>query len=209
MLKCSYFVTHLPPLLEHLLETYEGILTVRQATQHGINRQTLVRATKSGMLERVQRGVYRQADAPIEPFESLLEVQLRIPIAVICQKSALAFHDLTTFIPKIVEISVPRDKKIPALEYPKTKVYFENKTIFEFGIEVHTLRGQTLRIYSPEKTLMDLLRRKQEALFAEGMKRYLLRPNRNLPTLLEAARVCRLEARVMDLLRVEGFNAGV
>ncbi len=209
MLNYSYFVTNFPPSLEHLLETHGGILTVRQASQNGINRQTLVRATQAGTLERVQRGVYRQADAPIEPFESLLEVQLRIPIAVICQKSALAFHDLTTFIPKIVEMSVPRDRKVPALEYPKTKVYFENKTIFEFGIEVHEIRGQSLRVYSPEKTLMDLLRRKQDILFVEGMKRYLLRPNRNLIALLEAARVCRLEARVLDLLRVEGFNAGV
>lgn len=202
-------MTHLSPLLEYLLETHGGIFTVQQATQHGVSRQTLVRATKSRTLERVQRGVYRQIDAPIQAFETLLEVQLRIPFAVICQKSALAFHDLTTFIPKIVEISVPRERKIPKLEYPKVKVYFENNNIFQFGIEVHELRGQSLRVYSPEKTLMDLLRRKQETLFVEGMKRYLLRPNRNLLTLLEAARVCRLEARIMDLLRVEGFNAGV
>jgi predicted transcriptional regulator of viral defense system len=209
MLNCRYFVTDLSPNLEHLLETHGGILTVQQATKHGINRQVLVRAARAGTLERVQRGVYRQANAPIQAFESLLEVQLRIPFAVICQKSALAFHDLTTFIPKMVEISVPRHKKIPTLEYPKIKVYFENNAIFEFGIEVHGLRGQSLRVYSPEKTLMDLLRRKQEVLFVEGMKRYLLRPNRNLLALLEAARVCRLESRVLDLLRVEGFNAGV
>jgi predicted transcriptional regulator of viral defense system len=202
-------VTHSPATLETLATQYGGFLTVQQAEQHGFQRQSLVRASQAGWLERVQRGVYRLSSAAIQPFESELEVQLRIPHGVIALGNALAFYGLTTFMPKTVQIAVQRGSKVPPLEYPKIKVYYDPADIYSANIQTHPLNGQLLRVYSPEKTLMDLLRRKQDLLFAEGMKRYLLEPKPNFPALLAAARVCHVEARVLDLLRVEGFNASV
>jgi predicted transcriptional regulator of viral defense system len=202
-------VTNHPITLKALVTQYGGILTVQQAESHGLNRQTLIRASQAGWLERIQRGVYRLIDAPIQPFEAELEVQLRIPKAVITLGNALAFHGLTTFIPKVVEISLQRGNITPRLLYPKIKIYYTPALIHQYGIQNHQLRGQILRVYSPEKTLMDLVRRKQDILFAEGMKRYLLNPNKDFPALIAAARVCRVEDQIIDLLRVEGFNANV
>lgn len=195
--------------LKNLAIHYGGILTIQQVETHGFNRQALVRASQAGWFERVQRGVYRLTDAPIQPFEAELEVQLRIPIAVIALGNALAFHGLTTFIPKVVEISLQHGNKAPKLEYPKVIVYYDPPVIHRHGIQTHVLHGQALQVYSPEKTLMDLLRRKQDILFAEGMKRYLLNPKPDFPALVAAARVCKVEPQIINLLRVEGFNADV
>ena len=202
-------MTNPPATLETIAAQHGGILTVQQAEGHGVGRQQLIRALKAGWLERVQRGVYRLTSADIQPFEAELEVQLRIPHAVIALGNALAFHGLTTLIPKIIEISLERGRKAPNLEYPRIKTYYDAKAIHHHGIQTHRVNGQTLRVYSPEKTLMDLLRREREALFAEGMKRYLLQPKRDFVALLSAAKVCRVEGRVFDLLLVEGFNASV
>lgn len=202
-------MTNLPATLETIVSQHGGLLTVQQAEHHGFNRQSLIRALKAGWLERVQRGVYRLSSADIQPFEAELEVQLRIPHAVIALGNALAFHGLTTLIPKVIEISLERGRKAPLLEYPRVKTYYDPSAIHQHGIQTQAVNGQTLRVYSPEKTLMDLLRRGRDALFAEGMKRYLLQSKRNFPALLNAAQVCRVEARVLDLLLVEGFNASV
>jgi predicted transcriptional regulator of viral defense system len=202
-------VTNSSSSLETLARAHGGLLTVGQAHAHGFDRQHLVRATRRGQLERVQRGVYRLVGADIAPFEAELEVQLRVPHAVIALGNALAFHGLTTFMPKTVEVSLERGRKMPALAYPRVKVYFDAAPIHRHGIEEHLLNGYTVRVYSPEKTLMDLLRRDRESLYAEGMQGYLTRPGRDFPALLQAARVCRVESRVLDLLRVEGSSAVV
>ena len=94
--------------LNHLLSQSSGLITHKQATALGIDAHLLGRWVREGRLERVQRGVYRQVNAPPSGFEDLVEVQLRIPYAVVCLRSALSFHQLTTFIPKAVEIAVPQ-----------------------------------------------------------------------------------------------------
>jgi predicted transcriptional regulator of viral defense system len=45
----------------------------------------------------------------------LITVGLNVPENVVCQISALAFHQLTTQIPREVSLSVPRGTEIPRL----------------------------------------------------------------------------------------------
>ena len=51
------------------------------------------------MIEQVCRGVYRLAELPALAFPDLVTVALRVPRAVICLVSALAYHDATSEIP--------------------------------------------------------------------------------------------------------------
>jgi predicted transcriptional regulator of viral defense system len=216
MLWCSKFMESLRPSdqqLHTLFKQYAGFLTRQQADAAGLEPHTLTRWVEKGWAERVQRGVYRQAETALGKHEGILEVQLRIPYSVLCLDSALAFHGLTTFIPKKLSLAVPRGKKPPKLEYPSMTFYFFSQGFYTYGIEQHTLGVHELAVYSPEKTLADLLRYKHKLgsdLFAEGLKRYLERRGKkrgpDLAKLLAAAKVCRVEAQMRDYLEVVSYD---
>jgi predicted transcriptional regulator of viral defense system len=194
--------------LETLFEKHGGYLTQQQAVKAGLEPHVLRYSMMTGRSERVQRGVYRLVDASSQNHEDLLEVSLRIPYGVVCLSSALAFHGLTTFIPKKIHIAVPQKRKPPKLEYPPLVVhYFSDKT-YKYGIESYEVKGHSFKVYSVEKTLVDLFRLKEQALFAEGLKNYLARrkPKADLRELLNAARVHRVEKRLRPLLEVMTYD---
>lgn len=195
--------------LSRLLSKSGGLVTHKQATALGIDAHLLGRWVREGRLERVQRGVYRQVNAPLSGFEDLVEVQLRIPYAVVCLRSALSFHQLTTFIPKAVEIAVPQKARPPRLAYPPILIHYFSASTYSYGIEEHDLGGHRVNVYSMEKTLIDLFRFSNtygDELFAEGLKNYLARPQPNYEKLLEAARSIRVERRLKPILRIVAYN---
>jgi len=63
-------------LLEELSTSQWGMVTTAQAAAHGVPRLDLSRLCQSGHLERLAHGVYRDAGAPSEEFESLRAVWL-------------------------------------------------------------------------------------------------------------------------------------
>ena len=58
-------------LLEELSASQWGMVTTAQAAAHGVPRLDLSRLCQSGHLERLAHGIYRDAGAPSEEFESL------------------------------------------------------------------------------------------------------------------------------------------
>jgi predicted transcriptional regulator of viral defense system len=195
--------------LEMLFQRHGGYLTRRQVDEAGLEPQLLSYSVEAGQSERVQRGVYRLIDAPLQNHEDLLEVSLRIPYGVVCLSSALAFHGLTTFIPKKIHLAVPQKRKPPKLEYPPLVIHYFSDSTYKYGIETYRVGSHDIKVYSIEKTLIDLLRFKEKTLFAEGLKNYLARrkPKPDLHELLKAARVGRVEKRLRPLLEVMTYDS--
>ncbi len=194
--------------LESLLQQNGGWLTHRQVVDAGFDPHLLNKAELEGKLERLQRGVYRAVDALPVGHDDLLEVQLRFPHAIPCMVSALSFHGLTVQNPSTVEIAVTRGRHAPKLDYPPLTVYTFGAWYFSYGLEHYPLGTHFLRTYTPEKTLCDLLRfekRLGKEIFLEGLKNYLrARAGHkvNIPLLLEAAKVCKVEAKMKATLEV-------
>ena len=197
--------------IEQLLRQHGGVITRRQAAESGIEAHLLTRWVREGRLERVQRGVYRQPEAPLLGQEGWLEVGLRVPYAVLCLRSALAYHGLTTYIPKVVDIAVPQNRYPPKLEYPPVQEHYFSQSTYDYGQQQVEIEGHPLKVYGPEKTLADLLRfanRYGEDLFLEGLKTYLARrrPRPDLLKLLEAAKVCRVERKIRPILQALTYS---
>jgi predicted transcriptional regulator of viral defense system len=208
MLYYRQFVERSLEPLETLFRRHGGYVTRRQVDEAGLEPHVLTTSVESGQSERVQRGVYRLLDAPLQNHEDLLEVSLRIPYGVVCLSSALAFHGLTTFIPKKIHLAVPQKRKPPRLEYPPLVIHYFSDSTYSYGIERYEVKGHSFQVYSIEKTLVDLFRLKEQTLFAEGLKNYLARrkPKADLRELLKAARVHRVEKRLRPLLEVMTYD---
>lgn len=180
---------------EDIFRSYGGHLRMSQAVKLGINRHILYALVDQGVVERVSRGVYRLAEMPPIGNPDLVIVGLRIPQAVVCLVSALAFHEITTQIPHSVSIAVARASRRPSLGYPPLSVHKFADPDFKAGVEVHDIDGIFVKIYSPEKTLVDCFKFRNKIgmdVVLEAMRLYKSRRQFNLEAILTYAKVCRV-----------------
>jgi len=144
----------------------------------------------------VSRGIYRLVELPPISNPDLVTVSLRFPNIVICLVSALAYHDITTQIPHHVSVAVPRDSRMPSLDYPPIHAHRFSKEAYKSGIEKHRIDGVHVKIYGPEKTLADCFKFRNKIgmdVVLEALKLYKTRKKFDLGELLKYARICRVE----------------
>ncbi len=138
---------------EEIFLKHGGQLRMSEAIAHGITRYMLYSLRDKGIIEQVSRGIYRLVElAPISN-PDLVTVSLRFPNAVICLVSALAYHDITTQIPHYVSVAVPRDSRIPSLDYPPTQAHRFSNEAYKSGIEEHLIDGVSIKVYSLENKI--------------------------------------------------------
>ena len=173
-----------------------GTFTTGEAQRGGISPRTLYRLCKSGAVARVSRGFFQVADAPDAVSPDYAAIAKRVPEGVICLLSALYHHDLTTEIPRQINLAISRDASVPRLDYPLVRVYRMSATPFAAGIEHRVIGGTEMRIFSPEKTLADCFKFRNSIgldVAVEALKNYMARRGRNPDRVLEMAKVCRVE----------------
>jgi len=179
-----------------IIREKNGIIRTNQALKAGIHPRTLYELRDQGELEQVSRGVFRLNElAPISN-PDLVTVALRIPKAVVCLISALAFHDLTTQVPHDVSIALEKGAQSPRIEHPPVAIHRFSKKAFTAGIETHQIDNVDIRLYSPEKTLADCFKFRNKLgmeVILEALKLYRSRRQFKSDELLKYARVCRVE----------------
>jgi len=181
---------------EEIFRQHGGQLRMSEAIHHGISRYSLYKMRDNGILEQISRGTYRLVDLPPIGSPDLVTVSLRFPKAVVCLTSALSYHGVTTQIPHEVSVAVPREARMPSLDYPPVHAYRFSAEAFESGIEKHQIDGVTVRIYSVEKTLADSFKYRNKLgmdVVLEALKLYRGQKKLKMDKLLKYARVCRVE----------------
>ena len=186
-----------------IFKKHGGILRTAQALRAGIHPGTLYAMRDSGTLEAISRGVYRLANSPPLGNPDLVTVATRVPGGVICLISALAFYELTTQIPHEVHVALPRGAEEPRLDHPPIKTYRFTGEAFTEGVEAHELDGVSVRIYSPEKTLADCFKfRNQVGLdtVMEAVRFYRERRSIKVDDLMRYAGICRVKKIIRPYL---------
>ena len=166
--------------------------TTQTALRRGLHPRTLYQLRDEGEVFEISRGVFRRADAPDASLPDLLAVAYRVPTAIVCCVSALAVHALTDEIPRSVQIAVPRSQRPPRIDYPPTEVFRFDTATFTLGLSaVEAAPGEHVRIYSAERTVVDVMRLRQrlgEPLAYAALRRYLHRRDARPGDLLSLAR---------------------
>ncbi len=176
-----------------------GMLRTSQALKLGIHPRTLYEMRDSNRIVQLGRGLYRLADATESEHLDLMAVAMKVPDAVVCLISALAFHEITTEIPHEVYLAIRHGKEQPRLDYPPLRVFrFSNDTI-SVGVEKHKMEGVTLHLFNPAKTIADCFKFRHKLgvdVAVEALKLCLARRKARPAQILHYARLCRVE-RVM------------
>ena len=175
------------------------VVTAGEAARAGIHSEQLTRLVAEGVLDRISRGQYRLVDGPITEHHSLAVAARSAPKGVICLLSALSFHGIGTQLPHEVWIAIGRRARTPSLESPRLRVVRFSGAAFTEGVEIHTVEGQPVRIYSVAKTLADLFKHRHKVgldVAIEALREAWRDRRFTMAALDRAARVCRVN-RVM------------
>jgi hypothetical protein len=173
-----------------------GLLRTSAALRAGIHPRTLYKMRDQGIVEQLDRGLFRLASLPVPANPDLVTVAAKIPAGIICLISALAFHEITTQIPHEVHIALRRGAEPPRLRHPPLRVFWFTGRAFTDGIEIHKQDGIELRVYSAEKTLADCFKYRNKLgldIVLEALRLYRSRMHPKVDELLKFARVCRVE----------------
>jgi predicted transcriptional regulator of viral defense system len=177
-----------------------GVLRTGAALKAGVHPGALYRLVEEGRLTRLARGLYRLADAEEFADPDLTMAAVKAPRSVVCLVSALAYHGLTTQIPRVLQLAVPRGKYAALkVKVPPTKVYRFDPATFNEGIETHRVDGRDLRVYSVARTLVDCFKYRNKIgldIALEALRNARARKRTTNRELLRIARLLRQE-RVM------------
>jgi predicted transcriptional regulator of viral defense system len=181
-----------------------GTVTAKRAVNEGVRWEDLYRLRDEGALIELSRGVFRLGDAPPSAHLDLLAVCRRVSHGVICLGSALAYWELSDELPTQVHIAVPRGTWRPVISYPPTRAHVFAAATFALGRESVKLdAGETIAMYSPERTIVDAMRLHRQVGRDQalgGLRRYLERPGARPAVVLDYARRLRTERLVADAL---------
>jgi predicted transcriptional regulator of viral defense system len=141
------------------LETFRqhgGVMKTSQAMMQGIHPAAVYKLVADGQLTRLARGLYRLTSAREFSNPDIAVVAAKAPDPVVCLISSLAFHGITTQVPRAVHLAVPRGRYAGLrLRTPPVKIYRFDVPTFDHGIEMHQIDGVPVRIYGVARTLVD------------------------------------------------------
>ncbi|MDX2053609.1 MAG: type IV toxin-antitoxin system AbiEi family antitoxin domain-containing protein [Polyangiaceae bacterium] len=175
----------------------KGPVRARDLETVGIPRAYLKRLCERGLLEQVDRGLYRLVDAPVTELSSLVEVSKRVPHGVVCLLSALQFHGMTTEAPHAVWMLIDRHARLPKLASPKLEIVRASGAAREHGVETRRLEGVKVHLTTPAKTVADCFRFRQHVgleVAIAALKDYLKKRKGSIDALVAAARADRIYA---------------
>jgi len=170
-------------------------LRARDLDRAGIPRAYLARLRARGLIEKVDRGLYRLADADATEHHSIAQVAKRVPHATICLLSALQIYELTTELPHAVWIMIDRHARVPTISYPKIEVVRASGRARTTGVETRSMEGVRVRFTTPAKTVADCFRYRRRVgldVAIAALRDYLKRHRGGVDVLVEAAKADRV-----------------
>jgi len=171
------------------------IVRPRDIEAIGIPREYLLRLHSQGKLSRTGRGIYTLPDAAVTERHTYAEVAKRVPEAVLCLLSALAFHEITTQSPASVWIALGKGARKPAIVSPSLRVIRLTEPSLSAGIEKHPVEGLTVRVYSAAKTVADCFKFRNKIgldIAIEALKDCLRQKKATVNEIYRYAKTCRV-----------------
>lgn len=172
-----------------------GMVRPRDIEAIGLPREYLIRLHRQGKLNRSGRGIYTVPDANVTERHSYAEVAKRVPEAVVCLLSALAFHEITTQSPPSVWIALTKGARKPVLPSPSLRIVRLSGLSLTEGIENHQVEAIPVRVYSAAKTVADCFKFRNKIgldVAIEALKDCLRQKKASINEVYRYAKICRV-----------------
>jgi predicted transcriptional regulator of viral defense system len=183
------------------ITAHGGYSKAESLRAEGFHSSYLTQLIESGTLIRLKRGLYALAKG--NKRSELVDIQRAVPGGVFCLGTALSIHGLGTWEPPEVQLAIRRDSRIALPDFPPIKLYSFSGARFELGVIDRATEAGVVRVYDREKTICDAVRFRNSLgldIAIEALREYLKSRSRDIPRLLEYARLLRMEGSIRGYL---------
>lgn len=193
----------LPESITEVLATQKGTITSQDINALGISRTMLGKYVSAGLLERVDRGLYTNANALADEIFALSKRNDKITFS---HATALFLLGKSERTPFNHYVTVKSGETLPIALRRNLKCFYVKDDLFDLGrTDVATQFGNIVPCYDLERTICDFIRnrsRMDEELFLATMKAYASDKSHNLSRLGEYALRMGIENKVNKILEV-------
>lgn len=171
-----------------LLSENKKIYSTKELMAKGLTYYKINQLVQSGNLTKLNKSYYENNNYKDDD-NDFFYVSAYATDGVVCLMSAAVYYNLTTFIPDAVDVAIPKKRKITTLpDWPMFQLYYFDGLKFELGIEEITIGENGFKIYSIEKTVVDIVNYRNKIGIEEAkeiLKNYLSKEERNLNLLIQ------------------------
>lgn len=190
-------------VLEEKMRT-KGFITSKEIKKRNLSFRQINALCQNGSLIKIKSGLYRNAEMFLNN-QSFIDVCTAIPSGIISRFSALAYYNLTTFVPQYVYVDVAKIGHKRKILYPPTKQYQVDENKLKNNV-IKVKEGKySFRIYEIEKVVCDAVKFRNQIGFditKEVIKEYLKRKDNNLPKLYKIAKKNKVFKKLNEILSV-------
>ena len=184
---------------------YNFTMTTAQLNKEKLYYRDIQRMLDEGLIEKVKRGYYHW----IEDYgtSEVALINILFPDAVFCMETALSFYKYSDRNPAEWNITVDKNtsRQRTNIDYPFIKAYRVEPALLNLGETDGIIEFTKVRIYDRDRTICDVLRnmnKMDKEIFNKAIQGYVKDPKKNIPNLMEYAKVLRMQKRVKELIGV-------
>ncbi len=191
--------------VREIFSNHDNIMTTAQLDSCRIYYADIQQLLNEGFVEKIKRGYYHWAETYGE--QEIKIINRLFPDAVLCMETALFYYQYSDRNP--AEWNITIDKNVSRsrtnIDYPFVKAYRVESDLVSLGETKGSINFIDVRIYDRDRTICDVLRnmnKMDKEIFNKAIQGYVKDLKKNIPSLMEYAKVLRVQKRVKDLIGV-------
>jgi predicted transcriptional regulator of viral defense system len=193
------------PDIKELFIRNKGYSTLKELVKRKVHTSYIKTLLDEKLIEKVKPGLYKLIDYEYDNLSSYIDICKANTDAVICNITALTYHELTTQNSYLIDVAIPNSRKPNKIIYPPVKYHYFRITTYQLGIDEIKTRLGSFRIYDKEKTICDIFRNRRfygEEIILECLKEYLKTKNKKINKLYEYAKICRIDKIIFQYVKI-------
>lgn len=188
-----------------IFSNYDYIMTTAQLNAEKLYYRDIQRMLEEGLIEKVKRGYYHWIEDNGK--SEVVIINSLFPDAVLCMETALFYYGYGDRNPAEWNIAIDKNasRQRTKIDYPFVKAYRVEPDLLSVGETKGEIDFIEVRIYDRDRTICDVLRnmnKMDKEIFNKAIQNYVKDPKKNIPNLMEYAKVLRVQKRVKDLIGV-------
>ncbi|HKL59222.1 MAG TPA: type IV toxin-antitoxin system AbiEi family antitoxin domain-containing protein [Sphaerochaeta sp.] len=186
-----------------MIHENKGIITTKQVSEEGLPRRCLGAMVQSGMICRVERGVYM---LPEIWEDDLFFLQYRFSKGIFSHETALYLHEMTDRTPLQYTMTFPFGYNTGNVK--KRGVVAKLSTVETYPLGIMALSspcGNQIKTYDIERTLCDIAKTRHKAdiqVIHQAMKAYAGSRNKDIAKLMDYADLLRVKPKVLSYMEI-------
>ncbi len=190
---------------KQIFDAHDGIMKAKEIIENKIYSRFLKRLIVEGYVEKIKFGYYQWQDE--RAFSEASIIARLFPDAVLCMESALQYYGYTDRTPAAWCLAVDKHstKSRFNIDYPMVKPHYIPKEQLTLGLETVTIEDTELKIFNRERIICDCLRQENKMdaeIFNKAIQSYIKDQKKNVPRLMEYAKILRTEKKVRKIIGV-------